>query len=144
MNGTALLPNSRFKIILAGAGLAVAAFAVYSNSFSGPFIFDDLASIPENPTIRHFATALSPPGGGQTVTSCPVLNLSFALNCALSGGRVWSYHAVNLLIHMMAGLALFGVVRRTLTGLAADSGRSNAAARDPAFRSCAAAGLPPG
>src|SRR4029078_8113295 len=27
---------------------------------------------------------------------------------------VWGYHATNLLVHVLAGLALFGVVRRTL------------------------------
>ncbi|MBX3750577.1 MAG: tetratricopeptide repeat protein [Opitutaceae bacterium] len=42
------------------------------------------------------------------------MNLSFALNHAISGEAVWSYHAVNLLIHAGAGLALFGLVRRTL------------------------------
>jgi protein O-mannosyl-transferase len=43
-----------------------------------------------------------------------VLNLTFALNYALSGTSAWSYHALNLLIHMLASLTLFGVVRRTL------------------------------
>jgi tetratricopeptide (TPR) repeat protein len=43
-----------------------------------------------------------------------LLNLSLALNYALSGDAVWSYHALNLLIHVLAGLALFGLVRRTL------------------------------
>jgi tetratricopeptide (TPR) repeat protein len=109
---------SSSAVIIAGAGLVCAALAAYSNSFAGPFIFDDLPSIPENLTIRHFASALAPPGGGQTVTGRPVLNLSFALNHALGGDRVWSYHAVNLLIHALAGLALFGIIRRTLTGLA--------------------------
>ena len=28
---------------------------------------------------------------------------------------MWSYHALNLAIHLLAGLALFGVVRRTLS-----------------------------
>jgi len=27
---------------------------------------------------------------------------------------VWSYHALNLMIHVLAGLTLFGIVRRTL------------------------------
>jgi tetratricopeptide (TPR) repeat protein len=49
-----------------------------------------------------------------TVSGRPVLNLSLALNHALSGYSPWSYHAVNLLIHILAGLALFGIVRRTL------------------------------
>jgi tetratricopeptide (TPR) repeat protein len=109
---------SRPGIILAAAFLVCAALAAYANSFAGPFVFDDLPSIPENQTIRHFATALSPPGGGETVTGRPVLNLSLALNHAISGDRVWSYHAANLLIHALAGLALFGNIRRTLMGLA--------------------------
>jgi len=104
----------RRTTVFAGAGLVVAACAVYANSLSGPFIFDDLLSIPQNPTIRSLLTSLTPPGGGVTVTGRPLLNLSFALNYALSGDRVWSYHAVNLLIHILSGLTLFGIVRRTL------------------------------
>ena len=42
------------------------------------------------------------------------MNLSFALNYAVGGTAVWSYHAVNLAIHALAALTLFGVVRRTL------------------------------
>jgi tetratricopeptide (TPR) repeat protein len=105
---------SRWTTAFAGIGLVLAALAVYANSFSGPFIFDDLLSIPQNPTIRSLLTSLVPLGGGVTVTGRPLLNLSFALNYALSGDHVWSYHALNLLIHICAGLTLFGVIRRTL------------------------------
>ena len=45
-----------------------------------------------------------------------MLNLSFAFNYAVSGADVWSYHVLNLAIHLAAGLTLFGIVRRTLTG----------------------------
>jgi tetratricopeptide (TPR) repeat protein len=104
---------SRWAVVLAGAILVLAALAAYHNSFSGPFIWDDLSSIVDNPTIRHFSSALSPPNdvgvGGR-----PVSNLTFALNYALGGTDVWGYHAFNLLIHTLAGLTLFGLVRRTL------------------------------
>jgi tetratricopeptide (TPR) repeat protein len=120
---------SRPAVVLAATGLVLAALAAYANSFAGSFVFDDLLSIPQNPTIRHFATALSPPGGGVTVAGRPVLSLSFALNYAISGYRVWSYHAVNLLIHALAGLTLFGIVRRTLAGLATDRGQARGMAR---------------
>jgi tetratricopeptide (TPR) repeat protein len=43
-----------------------------------------------------------------------VLNLSLAVNYAVSGMSPWSYHALNLAIHILAGLTLFGIVRRTL------------------------------
>jgi hypothetical protein len=101
---------------LAGVVIVLAALAVYYNSFSGPFIYDDVVSITENPTIRHLwpvGRVLSPPVH-LPVTGRPLLNLSLALNYALSGDAVWSYHALNLLIHVLAGLTLFGLVRRTL------------------------------
>ncbi|HVW22581.1 MAG TPA: tetratricopeptide repeat protein [Opitutaceae bacterium] len=95
--------------------IAAAAIAAYSDSFRGPFVFDDLGSITENVSIRHLATAWSPPyRAGQTVGGRPVLNLTFALNYALGRLNPWGYHAGNLLIHVLAGLALFGLVRRTL------------------------------
>ncbi|HVU32274.1 MAG TPA: tetratricopeptide repeat protein [Opitutaceae bacterium] len=96
------------------AGLVVAGVAAYANSFSGPFIFDDLMSIPQNPTLHGLLSSFLPPGGGVTVTGRPFLNFSFAVNQVLSGDSVWSYHALNLLIHLLAGLTLFGIVRRTL------------------------------
>jgi len=90
----------------------------YHNSFQGPFIFDDVASIVENPTIRHLWPvwgALTPPyQGGVTVGGRPVINFSLAVNYAINGFHVWGYHAVNLAIHIAAGLVLFGIVRRTL------------------------------
>jgi tetratricopeptide (TPR) repeat protein len=43
-----------------------------------------------------------------------VVNLSLAVNYALGGLNVWGYHVVNLAIHLLGALALYGVVRRTL------------------------------
>jgi hypothetical protein len=99
---------------LACVAIMLAAWAAYHNSFSGEFIFDDLPSIVDNPTIRHLGSALSPPVSSATAGGRPVINLTFALNYALGGMNPWGYHAFNLLIHTLAGLALFGVVRRTL------------------------------
>ncbi len=111
-----LVVESRWKILLAGVVIVLAALAAYHNSFFGPFVFDDLSSIPENPTIRDLSSlsrVFSPPAE-RTVGGRPLVNLSLAVNYALGGTDVWGYHAVNLAIHILAGLALFGVVRRTL------------------------------
>jgi protein O-mannosyl-transferase len=94
--------------------LAAALAAAWGNSFTGPFVFDDIPSLHDNPSIRSLSTALSPPTGGLTVSGRPLLNLSFAVNYALSGEHTASYHALNLCIHLLAALALFGLVRRTL------------------------------
>jgi tetratricopeptide (TPR) repeat protein len=96
--------------------VALAALAAYANSFSGPFFFDDSRAIQDNPTIRRLWPPWSPllPPGDLTVGGRPILNLSFALNYAANGLSVWGYHAVNLAIHILAGLTLLGVARRTL------------------------------
>jgi tetratricopeptide (TPR) repeat protein len=96
----------------------IAALAAYSNSFGGPFILDDPLAISANASIRHLGSAFSPPPGSP-VSGRPLLNFTFAVNYALGGYRVWGYHAFNLLIHILAGLTLFGIVRRTLAKPAA-------------------------
>ena len=110
--------RARRLALLAAALLALGGLAAYQHSFGGPFIYDDAPSIVENPTIRHLwplTLPLSPPRGtGVTVNGRPVLNLSLAINYALSGDAVWSYHALNLAVHLLAGLTLFGIIRRTL------------------------------
>ncbi|HUJ71275.1 MAG TPA: hypothetical protein VLZ30_03470, partial [Verrucomicrobiae bacterium] len=96
----------------------VAGLLAYLNSFTGPFIFDDPQSILENRTIQHLWPiwqSLSPPhDNGITVAGRPLVNLSLAVNYALGGTEVQGYHVVNLIIHILAGLTLLGVVRRTL------------------------------
>src|SRR3954471_1012156 len=103
------------KIWHATVALLLAVFAAYSNALQGPFGFDDINSIPGNPTIRHLGSAevLAPPAG-LTVSGRPLLNLSLALNYAIGGEDVRGYHVVNILIHALAALTLFGLVRRTL------------------------------
>ncbi len=80
---------------------------VYLNSFKGQFLFDDQTFL-EDPSFHRF-WPLSP-----SMLTRPIVGFSLALNHAISGIDVWSYHAFNLTIHILASLALFGVVRRTL------------------------------
>lgn len=110
--------SPRDRALLAGGLLVAAIVATYANSLAAPFVYDDLPAITGNATIRHLwplTNVLLPQAeGGLTVSGRPILNLSFALNHAISGEAAWSYHAANLLIHAGAALLLFGLVRRTL------------------------------
>src|SRR5262245_60259820 len=108
------MPVARGRVAVAGGLIVVAALIAYRGSFAGPFIFDDVSAIAENPALHSLSSALSPAQGGLTTSGRPLLSLSFALNRALGGTAVWGYHAANLLIHALAGLTLFGIVRRTL------------------------------
>jgi protein O-mannosyl-transferase len=88
--------------------------AAYSNSLHGAFFVDDRGCILLNPTIRSFWTAWWPPANGDPTAGRPLVNLSLAFNYFVSGFQVWSYHLLNLIIHLLAALTLLGVVRRTL------------------------------
>ena len=102
---------------IACIGLVLACTLAYVNSLNVPFLFDDTAAIVENQTIRSLTNlrqVFSPPGDGNTVQGRPIVNLSFALNYAWSGLDVWSWHVVNIAIHALAGICLFGVSRQTL------------------------------
>jgi tetratricopeptide (TPR) repeat protein len=95
--------------------LIAVVMAAYCNCYNASFHFDDSSSIVDNMSIRRWSTMFSPPNAnGETVSGRPLLNATFRINYAISGLDVWSYHAVNVLIHTLAGLALLGVVRRTL------------------------------
>lgn len=111
-------PNSIWFPRFICVALVLATLATYQNSFSSPFVYDDISAIKDNPTIRQLwplSTVLSPPSdSGVTVSGRPLVNFSLAINYAVGGTAVEGYHAVNLGIHLFAGLVLFGIIRRTL------------------------------
>ena len=105
----------RWKVILGGGMMVFVTLLAYYNSFSVPLLLDDFPSVQDNPTIRHLWPiwrTLSP-SVASFVGGRPIMNLSLAINYALGGTGVWGYHALNLAIHILAGLTLFGIVRRT-------------------------------
>lgn len=121
--------------MLAAGLIVLAGMAAFGNSFSGSFVFDDHTSIIDNPSIRRLWPiwpVLSPPANGETVGGRPLLNLSFAVNYALDGLKTRGFHAVNLAIHILNGLFLLGIVRRTLR-LPTVSSRLGGASLGPAF-----------
>jgi Flp pilus assembly protein TadD len=98
--------------------IVAATAAAYANSLRCPFIFDDLTNIVANASIRHLwplrDVFLVHAAGKAVMHSRPVVNLTFAINYAMGGLNTLPFHLTNLVIHLLAGLTLFGVVRRTL------------------------------
>ncbi len=91
-------------IILAGV-------AAYANSFYGVFILDDLAHITNNPRISGPADYKEFIVGDIR----PFLTLSLAFNWFVSGSDPWSYHALNLVVHLAGGIVLYKVILLALT-----------------------------
>lgn len=82
-----------------------------------PLIFDDHPAIERNATIRQLwplTPILLTPVSAAGATGRPLVNLSLALNYAWGGLEVKGYHLFNLTLHTLAGLALWGLLRRTL------------------------------
>ena len=97
--------------------LVCAGVLAYSNSLSGPFVFDDETGIVNNPFVRccwpiwdFFRNS----DGHWNITGRPVTYYTFAINYAIGGLNTTSYHVFNLIIHLLASLTLFGIVRQTL------------------------------
>lgn len=90
-------------VVLAGA-------VVYANSLDAEFVYDDRHWIEDEPDIRSFDRIPSLVSGAAR----PIWKLSFAANYAVGGLDVFGYHLVNGAIHLLAGITLLGVSRRTL------------------------------
>jgi tetratricopeptide (TPR) repeat protein len=96
-------------IVLIGLG-AIA----YSNSFSAPFVFDDLLSIQKNASVR-FGNF-----NWNILSGRALLYVTFTLNHIWTQQNVWSYHLVNLVFHLINGVLLFFVAQHVFHRALAD------------------------
>lgn len=111
-SGTSAIRRSRAigGLVLPALLIAVG-IAVYANSLPGRFVFDDIDS------IRHLqdpSTGRIRPWRDLARGLRPLLTLSLGVNFAWGGDDPAGYHIVNIGIHLAAGLALYGLMRRTL------------------------------
>jgi hypothetical protein len=99
--------------------IALLGLLAYSNTFKVPFVFDDRPNIVDNPIMRDLEYFIDPSRASnfKDYAEYPALkrryvgHLSFALNYKLGGLDVRSYHAVNLLIHVLNGILIFWLIQ---------------------------------
>lgn len=94
--------------------LVLLGVAAYSNTAQVPLLFDDVAALLHNPTLRALGPEMLAPPHDITLAGRPLANASFALNYAFSGLRLPPLHWTNLALHLIAGLLLMALLRRTL------------------------------
>ncbi|MFQ5592020.1 MAG: tetratricopeptide repeat protein [Phycisphaerae bacterium] len=92
--------------------IAIATIGAYITSFNGVLMFDEIPRIEKSEQI-HGLWPLSRMLPGRR----PLVTFTLALNYQLSRLDVRSYHAVNLAVHVLAALTLYGILRRTLLKL---------------------------
>lgn len=111
MAAPSLMPT--WQRIAAPLAIVLIGALAYSNSFQGVFIYDDFHAIQQNSYIRSLRTAFAAPPQ-SSLAGRPITAATFALTYALFDLDVRGYHVVNLAIHLLAALALFGVVQRAM------------------------------
>ena len=91
---------------------------LYFNSLNNAFHYDDIHSIVENPHIRDLSNIPSFfvdselfSGEPHNRMYRPVLLVSYGLNYAVGGYEVHGYHLVNLLLHILNALLVYGLAR---------------------------------
>lgn len=105
------LPDSvtfaRFPVVIHLMVLIVAGLIAYSNSFSGPFQFDDHIFVESSPLIKDISFFTNPAKAKESVSPIGyfwyrtryVAHFTFAVNYALHGTDTFGYHLFNFLTH---------------------------------------------
>lgn len=115
------LPASPFARVAgwpAGAMICAAVWLAYSSGLTAPFIMDDASSITANRSIRSlwplWPVICYEHGEGRTHDGRPLLNLSLAINRAVTGTSPAGFRVVNIFIHCGSALLLMALAKLLL------------------------------
>src|SRR5579884_1181758 len=102
--------------LVAIAVVVAAVFEIYGPALSGPFLLDDQRlpyDAPDPPQmLRAWAWGVR-----------PLLMYSYWLNYQAAGQDPWSYHVVNVILHLLNGALVWLIVRRLLKRIESDRRR---------------------
>lgn len=97
--------------------IVLAGLLVYSNSFQGAFLWDDLTLVKNNPLIKdgsYWPRILTSPittGSGEATNFYrPVQFLIYLAGYSLWQLNVVGYHLVSVVTHILAAVTLYGVI----------------------------------
>jgi hypothetical protein len=101
-----------WRHLIAVGLIAGVAFLIYSNTFSVPFQFDDRSNITQNPNVQIKVFTWDSFERLMKNTYKESIRLfayfTLALNYYFGEFNVFGYHLVNLLVHIFAGISLYG------------------------------------
>lgn len=92
--------------------ILLAGVIVYANTFHVPFILDDHIFI-DSKILRNLNNFFSNFSGYHLNPARYIAILSLALNYHFGGHNVVGYHVVNLAIHLLTALLVYGLLRLT-------------------------------
>src|SRR5215831_706382 len=111
--------------------LIIVAVVVYANSLHGKFVFDDQQIVMQNPRLMNVHTLSDAVAIGTGWRQ--LLFLTYGLNYYLSGLDTFSYHIVNVSLHVINVLLVYWIILSAL--------RDDTRARFAAFAGAAVFGV---
>ncbi len=94
-----------WPLFAAIAGALIAVLWAYGPSMHGPFLFDDT-------TLQFALPGFAEPLRAWVSHLRPLLMFTYWVNVQVSGSDTFSYHVVNVLIHLAAAVLIYFIVRR--------------------------------
>src|SRR5262245_38523715 len=91
---------ARWPFCVFGAAAVLLAMWCYAPALHGPFVLDD-PYMPLGKPLREWI------GGGR-----PLLQFTYWWSASTAGDDTWSFHVINVLIHLLTGGLVFLIVRR--------------------------------
>lgn len=119
-------PMRKKSAIFTAVLLCFTGIAVYSNTFSSPFHFDDYLSIVANPAIRVLSNLK---GIWDFWPQRFIAYYSLALNYRLGTLDVSGYHVFNILTHIISGIFVCWLALMTFSALGFKSHNNKRAAK---------------
>ncbi len=123
MKSKSKIPETKSKNrILFYIIIALAAFAVYANSLSNEFVFDDESVVQGDPSITSLSNLPAFFSGQQGFHKVigryyrPVVSASYTIDCSLYGLKPLGFHFTNVLIHVINSLLFFYLLTLMFTG----------------------------
>jgi pentatricopeptide repeat protein len=110
-------PSGKAIVLISAALIMILGFAVYANSLTGKFVYDDNILIAKNlfvkkwpPSPKFFTASIGIFGGIQTPFYRPIQMVSYAVDYRLWKMNVVGYHLVNMLLHVLAALCVYRLI----------------------------------
>lgn len=116
-------PKSPNKKIQYFVFLALIAFAVYANSLSNGFVFDDESVVLGDPSLAKLSSIpqyFAGQEGFQKVIGRyyrPVVSSSYAIDYAIWGLKPFGFHLTNVIIHIVNSLLVFQLLMMLFAGM---------------------------
>jgi len=110
--------SARWRAVAAAFAVVTAIWLAYAGGLASPFIMDDASSVTANKSIRSlwplWPVLVYEHGEGRTHDGRPLLNLSLAVNRAVTGTSPVGFRVVNIFIHCGNAVLLMALARLLL------------------------------